>query len=137
MRTLLGTVALSALIILSACGPKHAADVASRAVEQFHHLLNNGEVDAIYDITTDRYQSKTARDRHNRYLRQVLETVGECNAWTAGKSAMITSTSGTFVSSTYQTKCAKGPLAEVFVIQVDGETGKIDRYNAQIPLQVD
>jgi hypothetical protein len=137
VRILRAIAALAALAFSCACGSKHSAEVAAKTVAQFHHFLNNGEVDAIYDITTDRYQSTTARDRHNRYLRQVLDRVGECNVWTAVKSVVITSTSGTFVSSTHQAKCAKGSLTEVFVIQVDGETGKIDRYNAQIPLQVD
>lgn len=126
-------IALAAACLASCSLSKDLA-TARQAVDGFHQKLMKAQDDAIYDGAHASYRSTVSRETNRGLFARIRRKMGAFADSTNTQYLTNASTSGTFVTLHYTTKCANGDLEEQFVWRVDAGEARLVSYRANSPL---
>ncbi len=95
-------------------GLMKGGQASDTAVAEFHRHLNAGQFDAIYDASNRAFQQSGDRQELLKFFAAIHTKLG--NAGTANRKVINvnTTTSGTFVTVSYETAFEKGSAIETF-----------------------
>lgn len=117
MFKLLG-IALCALIF-NACSMDIDTTQAEAAVEKFHKMLAENQIDAIYDESHERLRAATKREDFQAFLGAVNRKLGMVKVYKKTGWKMNYDTSGRYVTLQYETNFADDLATEQFVFLLE------------------
>ena len=103
---------------------------------QFHLRAYSGDDDAIYARATSEFQQVSTREYFVRLNSKIRRIMGKCVDFEVRSSSITVAQGKTFVTLQVRTKCANGPLDEVFTWLIENERAALARYTAQSQLFV-
>lgn len=106
---------LLAICALTGCAQPADPDLAEQAVPQFHMALIGSDFAGIYARAADELKQAHSQPDFVRYLQSVRQSMGEVE----GAERTSTQVEGRRVTLTYNTRYAKGPATEEFIIRAD------------------
>lgn len=130
--TLSLTVALGVLLLCS-CSIGKDADIGRQGVEQFHKQFTAQQDDAIYDAADPAFRRSLSREVSHEFFSRIRRKMGACLDSKETSYFVNDSTSGTFATLHYQTKCANGELNEQFVWRISKGHALLVSYSANNP----
>lgn len=116
-------------LLLAGCSASANIDAAKAGVQQFHDLLNAGQLQAVYDQSDQVLKTAATPDRLIGILSAVHRKLGAAGQSTLENWNVNYTTSGQFVTLTYKTTFASGPGDENFVYKIDGNVAKLAGYH--------
>ena len=102
--------------------------VAEKHVEKFHRLLNEEKYDEIYNLFTQKVQTKQSKDQFVRAFKSILAINGKVKNSKLVKSDVKPNDSFRVVHMFYETEFEKGKQLEEFDCFVDGDKVVFDFY---------
>ncbi len=113
----------------SGCGIRHDKENAERAVTDFHRSLDKADFDAMYDATDPDFQTASTRQDFVAYVSAVHRKLGNIQSTTEQGWQVNTTTKGTMVVLSYDTKFAGGDAKEAFTYKMNGDQALLRGYN--------
>ena len=120
---------LIACAILAGCSPSADTGAAENAISSFHSDLNAGNFDKIYDGASSELKAAATKEKFSQILNAVHSKLG---TFKSGKSTGWNdnvTTSGHFVTISYEATYEKGAAAEDFVYRVIGDRAALVGYH--------
>jgi uncharacterized protein YgiB involved in biofilm formation len=125
------SVAIAAVLVLTACSASSDMALAERAVEKFHQQMNTQQFEAIYEEATEEFQKSDPKEQTINFLRIVTTKLGDVRS---AKKAHWNVTFGfgqTGVTLVYETQFKEEVAREEFVYRVKDSEAKLLTYNVQ------
>jgi hypothetical protein len=117
-RRLAGTLVAAAIVLTSCFGQD--ADLAARAVDQFHDQLNAGQFHDIYSQSSEEFRNATKESDWTALLGAVQRKLGKVTSSKQTSVNVSTGTFGTAVNQSYATQFANGTGTENFSWAIRG-----------------
>ena len=129
----LGLAVALVVLLLCTCSISKDADIGRQGVEQFHKQFTAQQDDAIYDAADPAFRRSLSREVSHEFFSRIRRKMGACQDSKEINYLVNESTSGTFVTLHYQTKCANGELNEQFVWRISRGQALLVGYRANNP----
>jgi opacity protein-like surface antigen len=110
------------LFLLASCSMSADSRLAEDAVPQFHHALDAGDFDAIYEGSANDLKQAASQKDFLDLLEAVHRKLGLSQSSNRQGWNVNYNTAGTFVTLSFQTTYAEGKASEQFVYRLqDGK----------------
>jgi hypothetical protein len=121
------------VLLLASCGLRQSRLRAEQAVREFHALLNKGQYDAIYNDSDAALKKAWTRADFTAYLASIHSRLGMAGtSATRGYQVNASTTSGTEVALSVETRFDDGTAQERFVWRIEGDRAVLLDYRADI-----
>ncbi len=128
----MGAMAVLVLLMWQCASALHAGRVsANTLVKEFHHQLNKGKYEEICQNTYDGYNGAAKHDQWLGTLRGVHAKMGMALKEGNGNYRLYASTSGTFLTSEFETTFEHGEAEETLTWIKSKGAWKLFRYQIQ------
>jgi hypothetical protein len=107
--------------VFAGCSVSEDTKQAEAAVQNFHDLLDSGQSGAIYESTGEELKKVSSQQEFVALLDAVHRKLGQTKTSVRNGWNVTHSTSGKFVTLTYQTVYAEGQASEQFVYRMDAD----------------
>ena len=107
--------------------------IASDAVERFHHEMNLGDYDQIYDESTEEFRRSGTREDLTRFFEKIQDNMGSAGE-PKGAGFHVTWRNGVvWVDQTFNTQFLKGQAQEYFVWKIKQDQPRLYNYRINSP----
>ena len=119
--------ALIGALALASAGCSAGSDIATveREVERFHELAADGEIDRLYDQSTDEFKRAATAEQFRALLDVIDERLGDVRRTNREGWHVNYTNAGTVVTLTYDTQFERGRGTERFVYRVDDGVARL------------
>lgn len=111
----------------------HYYDVAFGAVEQFHHQMNLGDYDQIYDGATDEFRRSDTRENMARFFEKVQDKMGSVGEPHSVGFHVNWRNGAVWVDQTFYTQFLRGQAREYFVWKIEQDQPRLYNYRVDSP----
>ena len=103
--------------------------VAEKSVDGFHHMLDAGQFEQVYDASSAEMKNASTKERFVELLSAVHRKLGAVKSSKAQGWNVNYNTSGNFVTLTYQSQFDGGSADEQFVYRLAGDGAQLAGYH--------
>lgn len=107
--------------------------IASGAVERFHHQLNLGDYDQIYDEATDEFRGSITRKDLTLFFGKIQEKMGSVGEPASAGFHVNWRNGVVWVDQTYNTQFLYGRAQEYFVWKIEQDQPRLYNYHIDSP----
>jgi hypothetical protein len=107
--------------------------IASGAVDRFHHEMNLGDYDQIYDESTEEFRRAATREDSERLFEKVRDRMGSAGEPKAAGFHVNWRNGVVWVDQTFNTQFLKGPAQEYFVWKIEQDQPRLYNYHINSP----
>lgn len=111
----------------------HNYEVASGGVERFHHQMNVGDYDQIYDEATDDFRRSGTREDLTRFFEKIHDKMGSAGEPSAAGFHVNWRDGVIWVDQTFNTHFLNGPAQEYFVWKIEQDQARLYQYRIDSP----
>lgn len=104
-------------------------DAAEPAVAKFHQQLNDKQFAQIYAESGEKMKAVSTEQEMVEIFEAIHRKLGNVKNTTAGSFNVSSTTSGTFITITYETEFTEGKGSEQFVFELDGDKAILVGYH--------
>lgn len=106
--------------------------LANESVQRFHHELNDGQYEQIYQEADAGFRDPEKHDEIVKFLRGVHTKLGNATSERFSNMRVNATTEGTFIITTYTSTFSAGTAEETFTWVKNGTGLKLYGYNIQL-----
>lgn len=111
----------------------HYYDIASGAVEQFHHQMNLGDYDQIYDEATEEFRRSDSRENMTRFFEKISIKMGSVGEPHSAGFHVNWRNGVVWVDQTFNTQFLNGQAQEYFVWKIQQDQARLYNYRINSP----
>jgi len=108
-------------------------EIASDAVDHFHHQLNLGDFDEIYDQATDEFRRSGTREDVTRFFEKVHDKMGSVGDRNSAGFHVNWRNGVVWVDQTFNTQFLNGRAQEYFVWKIERDQPRLYKYRIDSP----
>jgi hypothetical protein len=129
----LGLTALFLIYLMWQCGSalRQGRVLAEPAVQAFHNKLNAGQYEEIYQEADSGFTGEGKHDELVKFLTAVHTKLGDAGVTNQVNMLVNATTSGTFITTRYDTTFARGAASETFTWIRKSEGVKLYGYHIE------
>lgn len=120
---------LGMAMAVTACGGTASVKQAAQEVESFHHELDAGNYEAIWQASAPAMKASATKADFEKLMAAVHTKLGNTRKSTQSGWRVNATTGGTFTVVGQDTEYARGKAAETFTFQSDGKRLRLVGYN--------
>ncbi|HXG83690.1 MAG TPA: DUF3887 domain-containing protein [Pyrinomonadaceae bacterium] len=128
---------LVALIsLIASCSLMKSTKPSEIAVEKFHSQYNQKQFSEIYNQADEKFKNSATEEQFLALFENLYKKLGTVKQSSQVQWNVNATTSGTFVTLTYDVEFSEGKGMEQFVYLTNGDKSALYNYNVNSPLLI-
>lgn len=111
----------------------HNYQIASGAVEHFHHQMNLGDYDQIYDEASEEFRRSITREDLTRFFEKIQNNMGSVGEPRSLGFHVNWRSKAVWVDQTFNTQFLHGSAQEYFVWKIEQDQPRLYNYRIDSP----
>ena len=125
---------VASLTLIASCSLMKSTKPSEIAVEKFHSQYNQKQFSEIYSQADEKFKGSATEEQFLTLFENLYKKLGTVNQANKVQWNVNATTSGTFVTLTYDTEFSEGKGIEQFVFLTNGDEVALYNYNVNSPL---